>query len=527
MLLERVVDPADQRIVGPLGRRRLRWFEDHPRFTVVDGSRRSLRGRRSTRPPGRPPCRPARCVRHLPPEPAVRPRRLRAGRRRAVRRVRRQPAADRRRRPRRHADRCSRTRRPTTTASPSRAACSTTGSARSTSDDRRAGHRTPPRRPLADRRRRGDRGVRLAGAPHATSCCGHDPATPTRSRRSIRAVGDHLLAVARKILRDPDAAEDALQQAVIRRGAASPAPRPGPLRRLALPILVMACYAEANHGAPFAAQVRSLDRGRVEGDVAGRPRRPRRAGAGFPVADAGPSGGRRAPPLRRPAARPRSRRSSASATGRLARASTTPCGRCGRRSRRSIATTGGAAMTAGDGRGDAGDRRAGARLADRARGSERPPGPRCHVRRPARHPAGPLAAMDAASRRAVAARFGGAAALGVDRPDAAPAARAVDRDAHRRRPHPAVPRPADGAAGASPPCSPTLACPASFAAAGEVRCRMASVPERHEQPADAPSSVLVAEFPADARRRGVRRAAAPRADDVRPERRADGSSTSP
>src|SRR5215204_3184745 len=32
----------------------------------------------------------------------------------------------------------------------------------------------------------------------------------------IRAAGDHLLAVARKILRDPDAAEDALQQAVIR-----------------------------------------------------------------------------------------------------------------------------------------------------------------------------------------------------------------------------------------------------------------------------------------------------------------------
>jgi branched-subunit amino acid ABC-type transport system permease component len=32
----------------------------------------------------------------------------------------------------------------------------------------------------------------------------------------VRAVGDHLLAVSRKILRDPDAAEDALQQAVIR-----------------------------------------------------------------------------------------------------------------------------------------------------------------------------------------------------------------------------------------------------------------------------------------------------------------------
>jgi hypothetical protein len=42
MVLERVVDPVDQRSVGTLDGDVLRWFEDHPRFTEVDGSREEI-----------------------------------------------------------------------------------------------------------------------------------------------------------------------------------------------------------------------------------------------------------------------------------------------------------------------------------------------------------------------------------------------------------------------------------------------------------------------------------------------------
>jgi RNA polymerase sigma-70 factor (ECF subfamily) len=76
----------------------------------------------------------------------------------------------------------------------------------------------------------------------------------------IRGVGDHLLAVARKILRDPDAAEDALQQAVIRAWRRLPQLRdPDRFDAWLYRILVMACYAEANHRLRFTTQVRPIE----------------------------------------------------------------------------------------------------------------------------------------------------------------------------------------------------------------------------------------------------------------------------
>ena len=75
----------------------------------------------------------------------------------------------------------------------------------------------------------------------------------------VRAAGDHLLAVARKILRDPDAAEDALQQAVIRGWRSLPHLRdPARFDQWLYRILVMCCYAEANRRRRVAATVRQL-----------------------------------------------------------------------------------------------------------------------------------------------------------------------------------------------------------------------------------------------------------------------------
>jgi RNA polymerase sigma factor (sigma-70 family) len=75
----------------------------------------------------------------------------------------------------------------------------------------------------------------------------------------VRAAGDHLLAVARKILRDPDAAEDALQQAVIRGWRSLPHLRdPARFDQWLYRILVMCCYAEANRQRRVAATVRQL-----------------------------------------------------------------------------------------------------------------------------------------------------------------------------------------------------------------------------------------------------------------------------
>ena len=76
----------------------------------------------------------------------------------------------------------------------------------------------------------------------------------------IRAAGDHLLAVARKILRDPDAAEDALQQAVIRAWRRLPQLRdPERFDAWLYRILVMACYAEANQQRRFVSHVRPIE----------------------------------------------------------------------------------------------------------------------------------------------------------------------------------------------------------------------------------------------------------------------------
>jgi RNA polymerase sigma-70 factor (ECF subfamily) len=85
----------------------------------------------------------------------------------------------------------------------------------------------------------------------------------------IRASGDHLLAVARKILRDPDAAEDALQQAVIRAWRRLPQLRdPDRFDRWLYRILVMACYAEANRSRRFRSHVREVSTADVGRDIA-------------------------------------------------------------------------------------------------------------------------------------------------------------------------------------------------------------------------------------------------------------------
>jgi RNA polymerase sigma-70 factor (ECF subfamily) len=85
----------------------------------------------------------------------------------------------------------------------------------------------------------------------------------------IRAAGDHLLAVARKILRDPDAAEDALQQAVIRAWRRLPQLRdPDRFDAWLYRILIMACYAEANRSRRFRSHVRTVSPADVGRDVA-------------------------------------------------------------------------------------------------------------------------------------------------------------------------------------------------------------------------------------------------------------------
>jgi len=87
----------------------------------------------------------------------------------------------------------------------------------------------------------------------------------------IRAAGDHLLAVARKILRDPDAAEDALQQAVIRAWRRLPQLRdPDRFDAWLYRILVMSCYAEANRARRYRGDVRAIDAVPMERDFATR-----------------------------------------------------------------------------------------------------------------------------------------------------------------------------------------------------------------------------------------------------------------
>jgi RNA polymerase sigma-70 factor, ECF subfamily len=75
----------------------------------------------------------------------------------------------------------------------------------------------------------------------------------------LRARGDRLLAVARKILRDPDAADDALQQAVVAAWRTLPRLRdPGSFDTWLTRLVVNACYGEANRTRRFRAQVRNV-----------------------------------------------------------------------------------------------------------------------------------------------------------------------------------------------------------------------------------------------------------------------------
>ncbi len=85
----------------------------------------------------------------------------------------------------------------------------------------------------------------------------------------MRAVGDRLLATARKILRDPDAAEDAVQQAVILAWRLLPRLRdPDRFEGWLYKILVSCSYAEAKRTRRFAARVEDLTLEPAVGDDA-------------------------------------------------------------------------------------------------------------------------------------------------------------------------------------------------------------------------------------------------------------------
>jgi RNA polymerase sigma-70 factor (ECF subfamily) len=75
----------------------------------------------------------------------------------------------------------------------------------------------------------------------------------------IRARGDRLLGLARKILRDQDAADDALQQAIVAAWRTLPRLRdPGAFDTWLTRLVVNACYGEANRTRRFRAQVRQV-----------------------------------------------------------------------------------------------------------------------------------------------------------------------------------------------------------------------------------------------------------------------------
>ena len=75
----------------------------------------------------------------------------------------------------------------------------------------------------------------------------------------IRARGERLLGLARKILRDQDAADDALQQAVVAAWRTLPRLRdPGAFDTWLTRLVVNACYGEANRTRRFRAQVRQV-----------------------------------------------------------------------------------------------------------------------------------------------------------------------------------------------------------------------------------------------------------------------------
>ena len=75
----------------------------------------------------------------------------------------------------------------------------------------------------------------------------------------VRSLGDRLLATARKILRDPDAAEDAVQQAVISAWRMLPRLRdPARFDGWLYKILVSACYQEARRARRFSGRVQHI-----------------------------------------------------------------------------------------------------------------------------------------------------------------------------------------------------------------------------------------------------------------------------
>ncbi len=87
--------------------------------------------------------------------------------------------------------------------------------------------------------------------------------------RLVRPAGDRLLGIARKILRDPDAAEDALQQAVIQAWRDLPRLRdPERFDAWLSKLLVSACYREARGKRRFAAQIGRLAAEPAEDDDA-------------------------------------------------------------------------------------------------------------------------------------------------------------------------------------------------------------------------------------------------------------------
>jgi RNA polymerase sigma-70 factor (ECF subfamily) len=72
-------------------------------------------------------------------------------------------------------------------------------------------------------------------------------------------IGDRLLAVARHILRDPDLAEDATQQALLDIWQGLPKLRdPGRFEAWSYRLLVHACYAEGRRARRFAPDLKSL-----------------------------------------------------------------------------------------------------------------------------------------------------------------------------------------------------------------------------------------------------------------------------
>jgi RNA polymerase sigma-70 factor (ECF subfamily) len=105
-----------------------------------------------------------------------------------------------------------------------------------------------------------DESVAAGGASREALVVRAQSGDPEAFEMLVRAAGDRLLGIARKILRDPDAAEDALQQAVITAWRTLPRLRdPGRFDAWMYRLLVRACYAESRDARRrFAGHVREL-----------------------------------------------------------------------------------------------------------------------------------------------------------------------------------------------------------------------------------------------------------------------------